>query len=269
MAVDFTGSTQGLYRTTSLPSDTNFSACMWWYQTGDGGSDTYYNTIFSLEDSTTTDYRRLYYNQTNDRLGLEWDGSEYQSIISPVTNGAWHFIAVTCAGLTTGDIDSYGVELPDATFSTASNSLAADTFTEAYMRVGIASSTNWMNGRVAALKVWDDVLTEAELYNERWTYRPQITTNLHGWWPFYEDTKDYSGNGKDFTEAGTIAYNLGPPIAWGGSPYIINQPAGLQDYELAAAGGSFDLTGTGVDFVMWYPHVGVAPWSSIWRPGRL
>lgn len=71
-----------------------------------------------------------------------------------------------------------------------------------------------MNGRLAAVKLWDAALTTAEVQNELAQFAPVRTTNLLRYHPFHvAETTDYSGNGNTLTAGATpAATEDDPPI---------------------------------------------------------
>lgn len=88
----------------------------------------------------------------------------------------------------------------------------------------------------AALKIWDAALTLDEIEKERWQYLPNRLLNLHLFSPFINtggtSFLDISGNGRNWTEAGTVTDADGPPIPWKMGRHRILIPAA------AAAAGS-------------------------------
>lgn len=70
-------------------------------------------------------------------------------------------------------------------------------------------------GRIAAVKLWDSALTDAEVEAELSRYVPWRTTNLLHFHPFVQaETTDYSGGGNSLTGGVGAATEDGPPIPW-------------------------------------------------------
>ena len=71
---------------------------------------------------------------------------------------------------------------------------------------------------MAAFKVWQAVLTTAEMTAEMRCYIPQRVANLFEFHAFTgtgnDATLDLSGNGRTLTANGTPAITTGPPIPW-------------------------------------------------------
>jgi hypothetical protein len=74
------------------------------------------------------------------------------------------------------------------------------------------------DGRVMAIKAWTVALTAAQVAAELPTIRPQRLDNIWAWWPCFpgsgERIRDYSGNGRHFTEVGTLSDEDPPPVGW-------------------------------------------------------
>lgn len=81
---------------------------------------------------------------------------------------------------------------------------------------GTRFSADWFDGRLAAVKLYNAVLTDAECENELTQMTPVRTANLLHWHPFIvAETADYSGNAAALTAgAGATTTEEGPPIPW-------------------------------------------------------
>ncbi len=87
--------------------------------------------------------------------------------------------------------------------------------------IGADSFGGWLNGSVAAVKIWTVALTDAELQAEAATYAPVKTSGLWAAYSFENgpQTNDESGNGRTLTAVGTPTTDAsGPPISGGGPP---------------------------------------------------
>lgn len=82
-------------------------------------------------------------------------------------------------------------------------------------------SNDPFSGRIHAIKIWNTALTEAEIAQEVYTVAPRKLDSLWGWNPTRpgsgERAKDYSGNGRNWTEGGTLTDDDPPPISWAGA----------------------------------------------------
>lgn len=75
--------------------------------------------------------------------------------------------------------------------------------------IGTTDFAEFWNGRLANARLWDAVLTDNEVANERWRRTPGRRSNLRAWWPLLDSTTklvDYSGNGNNLTSPGAGAW---------------------------------------------------------------
>lgn len=109
-----------------------------------------------------------------------------------------------------------------------------------------AYTSEAMSGRLAAVKVFTANLSAAEIQQEMYFFMPVRTDNLTIWSPFVADEtvnfRDYSGNGNDWIENGTITAGAGPPITWrkGASRIFLPAAAAADISHVAALADSFD-----------------------------
>lgn len=207
LALDAAG--DWIQRTTSLPAANAFTVCGWGRPVAAIGDD---EVITILSNNTGSENHGYGY------LGGSWcifNAVDPFSVFSrPVPgSGEWFFWALRADG--SNIIGDYA-RLTDTTIETITETYR--TFTPAGLVVGAdftgGGSLNF-NGRLAAVKVWDAALSTAEIERERWTIRPQRMANLHIWSPLFLNSTDFSGNGRNWTEGGTLAWEDGPPISWG------------------------------------------------------
>jgi hypothetical protein len=82
---------------------------------------------------------------------------------------------------------------------------------------------------MAHVKCWTAALTDAEIADEMRRGAPRRFTNLWGWWPAFsgasEMVRDYSGNGRGWTAAGSVTDADGPPVTWGGRTWFMARAA--------------------------------------------
>jgi hypothetical protein len=158
----------------------------------------------------TTHY--LWTNSDGTTIRRECDSAA--TTLINVTVGNWYFIgctyfaAATDFGYYTASVGSVTTEV---TTSTAGG-VVADSHT---LRIGTTRTTNWLNGSVAAVKIWTAGLTKTEIDAERSTYSPVRTSNLWANYTFRNgpQTTDDSGNSRTLTAAGTLTTDTsGPPI---------------------------------------------------------
>lgn len=229
MAVRFDATTDVLQRTTGLPSRTALTACGWAVRRVDTG---FYSTLWTL------------YNAGGEAIGIstETNGDNLTAIshqaasasIITLTNDAWFFWALTAGASTlTGYAATIGNALSSQTLA------QPGAFTPSKMEIGCLLDGSYLfNGSLAAVKIWDAVLTAEELEKERHQYLPNRLLNLHLFSPLINtggtSFLDISGNGRNWTEGGAVTDEDGPPIPWkmGRHRILIPISAGVSDLSI-------------------------------------
>lgn len=240
------------YERTTTPTITSHTVCCWFYQVTDLGA--VYQTIAAIQDPGNNGYCGLFITPDQNLAGFTvGEGAETPTILA-VTTGNWYFCAWTNAGSGAGNAKFYAAALSDATLSVQSIA-GQPNFSSATVRLFASQvSSEEFDGRIASVKAWDRVLSQAELEIERWSYLPVFTASQHGYWPLWnasDGPKDYSGNGRDWTANGTLTDADGPPLPW--SPphddenaYVIAAAATGQPYAKRLAGVPFMGGGSGL-----------------------
>lgn len=208
MAVRFDATGDYLTRSTNLPAVSLFTIMGWVYISVD--KDTY-GAFWAYSAGLYGFY-----------CGVGGDGVTFvihPPAGSPETTGnaltvaKWYHIAQVVSGTGANQHNAYvnGVLALTGTSAVVSGSL---------IRLGnTAWGGDYLNGRLAAIKIYSAALTVGEISNEMGFYRPLRTTNLNSWLPMIHPTTasnvtDQSGNAYDFTGAGALTVEDGPPIAW-------------------------------------------------------
>lgn len=209
-------------RTTNLPNSAAFTAMGWfrvptlsgwmsWIQLSGGGS--FYQ--LGVEGSSGSNKFIL---GSNAAMG---DGPA-------LTNGTWYHAAVIVNGTTGTNAFGY---LNGVVNSANPDALS---FTASKLWIGNSTGGDPLNGNIAYVKIWDAVLTVAELLQEMQQGALIRTANINTFSPFLslsDDEKDFSGNGFDWTVTGTPTVENGPPIPW-------RQGRGRIIYPAAGGGGT-------------------------------
>lgn len=212
-----------LRRTASLPSAASFTACGWLrLQALSAGA----STFVSIAQSTT-------------QLGLQFSSAGVLVLTSAADvnfarsppAGQWFFWALKCSGTGANLAAGYFRKLREGYLTKALGTRSAITpDTLWFMNNASAEPTN---GRIAGIKVWDAVLTDAEILRESFQLAPVRRYRLHLW--AQENTgADLSGRSRTLTKTGTLTFEPGPPI-----PLFANQPVILD--HVATSG---NVTGT-------------------------
>jgi hypothetical protein len=131
------------------------------------------------------------------------------------STGDWFFWYVIVATGANG-IQAGWRRLDDASYVTAAVTTQTTTATGA-IRLGNDGFSQWADSRLGAFKLWSTSLALAEVEAERLSFAPQRTANLVQWSPMVDAAKancllDFSGNGNNFTESGTLTVEGGPPV---------------------------------------------------------
>jgi hypothetical protein len=169
------------------------------------GSDSTHYYQFGLKDDGVT---INWWNATNDYYG------------SVLTVGRWYHIAGTLSGTSGNNFLGYVNGVLDVTGVAAS-------ITGSELRVGspIGGGTDYLNGNAAAIKIYDRVLTAAEIAAEVPWILPYNWAGLNSCYPMLTGwdilrlgldaprgdlrlESDWSGNGRHWTVGGTVSHDL-------------------------------------------------------------
>jgi hypothetical protein len=210
-AVRFSSSAMKYTRTaTGLAS--NFTYTFWVKIAVDRNA----STPFIGQDNSGANY--YFISTPPDGTTLRRDVTSGGSISSGVsmTVGTWYYAATV--NDTGAGVDIFGWKVAGGSWTTANPAAGltvvgpadANTFYIAGDGFG-----GFLNGSIAAVKIWTAVLTDAELQAEAATYAPVRTSGLFANYQFRNgpQTTDDSGNGRTLTQGGTPVLDAaGPPI---------------------------------------------------------
>lgn len=214
MALRFDTSTDYIYRDSNLPGITSFTMMAWVYISVDRND---FSPILQYGDAnpgTPTEY--IVYTMGDGVTLASWNSSS-EITGSVLSVGTWYHLAITVAGTGANQFLTY---LNGAVNITNNGSASVTNERISFATNTGASGNEWLNGRIAACKIYAAVLTAAEIQQEMMFYTPQRTANLNTWLPCVDPTVannllDASGNGYNMTgAAGTRTVEDGPPIAW-------------------------------------------------------
>jgi len=195
-------------RTTGLPSITAFSMLGWArFAVAAAG----YKSLFAFGGTGTSDwwYLRSEWNTTT--INLKNSVGETTGSANPGAS-TWFHVALTVNGTGANAASVYVDGVQDFQMN-------GDT--------GVATGKIWVGAdpwgseaetMFAHVKIYNAVLTAAEIVQEMRSARPHRTANLNAWHPLWstnDDQVDFSGNGNTWTVAGTPTTVDGPPVAWG------------------------------------------------------
>lgn len=210
MAIRIDASGDYLRRTANLPSTSAFTATCWFYYVATRSAFAYF---LGVDDASSAYILLGFDNANNLEIAYSSGATENNFAAAPATS-AWHFMALRANGT---NVKGFHRTLA-GTWQTVTSSVTPS-FTPTGMYFGSDGFDEWVNCRLAGIKVWDAALTDAEIENEAETLMPQRFANLNLWTPGFpgsgERTRDYSGNGRNLTEGGTLTDEDAPPIAYG------------------------------------------------------
>jgi hypothetical protein len=169
-----------------------------------------------------------------------WTPSGFGATIATLVANTWFFWAVVANGSGAGAVTGYYAARGANTL--ASQSQTGANFTPDRMQLGNDQYSEFFNGRIERVCVWDAVLTPAQLLNQMKRTIPIQTTNINIWSPMVGTTAanaalDKSGNGRNWTATGTIDIENSAPVPWGAEPIIVHSGSGTQSYTATVDGG--------------------------------
>lgn len=215
MAVLFDATADMYSRTTGLPPITTFSILGWAFLAVDRNATTvlfYFGTTGGTGHAVRT---------ATDGTTLNLFNGSATTAGAALSLSTWYHLALTVAGTGASQCIAYlnGV----ANITGAGNaSVTAQT-----LRLGNDVTSQFLNGRLAAVKVYDVALGASDVQQEMTTFMPIRTANLNSWYPMIDSSTsgcgtDFSGQGRTLTVGGTLTIADGPPIAW--TPHLLLWP---------------------------------------------
>ena len=213
MAVRLDASGEGLSRTSSPPSTAGFTVCGWASLTTDRNN---YQILSSI-DNGSTQYAEIGTDSDGTTLYIFNHGAIGASL-GPLTLNTPFFWAQTVNGAGSGNHVGYGRAVGANTLTSTSQSGVAAITSQTFWvgRDGFDAGAYYFDGRIWNVKVWDRVLTAAELLVESFYSNVKFPASLHLHWrlPGSNNTTDSSGNGRNATVSGTLSTEDGPHGLW-------------------------------------------------------
>jgi hypothetical protein len=234
VSILFNAAGESITRSTSLPTYTNMSACGFARRTADGDS---YGSVFVVRDTTYSVGAGVYTRNTagGDNLVLyTTDVGDLTIMARPAVN-TWFFWGYTCAGTGASQTSGFGRLLSSAALSSNTGGDSA-VMTLSNMDMGsVSGSVDSFVGDLYCVKVWDAVLTSAEMLAESLSVFPKRLNNLHLYSRLESaDTaglRDLSSSGRNWTDVS------GGLSAGGDAPVRLMRKRGQQFRRSVAAGG--------------------------------
>lgn len=219
MAAVLVGSGNYFSRTTNLPTIDGFTFTGWWKNVTD--LNVVSQIVFELY-LDLNNYFEVRSSANGTSMNLAWRSNSTSITadslgLSAWTIGAWQYVAFT---VNADAINGYVAIATAAALSTFSATASGGStwFTPTNLRIGQDHSGNASDAVGFNYKLYQAVLTQAEIEAERWSMLPKRTANLVAWYPFLAGTRadDYSGLARTLTENGTITEGAAAPLGWGG-----------------------------------------------------
>lgn len=207
MGVRFDASGDSLSRTSGLPNMNSFTLMAWVRIVTDRND---YSGFFYINDGIGNHF--YLGTQANGTTLITYNTTADSSNGTNLSVGTWYHVAMVCDGTGAGNLRAYLDGVLDVTHASSGSSAAAT-----QLRAGNSAFSEFLNGRMAAIKTYSAVLTAAEIANEARQILPIRTANLTGFYPLFstaDDEIDFSGAGNNWTVNGTLATEDGPPIPW-------------------------------------------------------
>jgi hypothetical protein len=216
MAVRFDNATDGFQLSSSLLDyNSAYTIAGWVLMSVQSGSAEV--PICLALDGSNRDQIRT--NSAGTRWGVQANNAGAGANVtgaSTLSTGTWYHVALVRESTSSLLLYVDGVQETSNTQSVTGRS--AQTRTDLGSDRG---GSNW-DGRFYAFKAWSAALTAIEVQHEMRTIRPRRLGSLYAYWPILPGAttraRDYSGNGRNWTENGTLTDEAEPPIMWGSKP---------------------------------------------------
>jgi PKD repeat protein len=226
MAVRFTANTQDFRRTTGLINYNNPYTWMAWVYFYSGPGTSYVNCLVIDAGGSFTNSDELSINDVDPFNFIVVGNVNFSFTTSGGTTvpaiNTWYHVAMVRRSTTALDLYVNGLFEATATQDTSGRGAAA---TEMMVGQGYGGGINVNDARYFDLKIWDTNLSAEEVYLEYLSFAPRRFANIYNWCPTWpgngERARDYSGNGRNWTETGTLTDESPAPISWGGRPIFL------------------------------------------------
>jgi len=180
-------------------------------------------------------------------IGIQSNGTELAISTSAgsaatgdnMTVSTWHHVAYVRNG------SAHEIYLDGVSVGTLTASI---TQTPVVFLIGSNTSTAWVDARFKDVGIWTIAKDAAAIAAERNANgAPASTTSLWAYYPLTTDANDTSGNARHLTTAGTIGWEVNPPVIWLASVDVI----GVHDPAptVIASGGGGIIVEPAVDVV--------------------
>lgn len=224
MAVRFAAATDGLSRTSNVPSyDANYSFILLFYFGTRPGSGAYGNLVTISDGTNDADYYSVYGNSASDtriRSGTQSNGT-FGAETTTTTNlspATWYVLGVRRTANNSRQINIGTMSSLLATEGTNTVNVNGRTAASRLDLGAYYNNNDPFSGRIKAFRFWSIARTLAELQACQFGLRPVFYNSLNTWCPIFtgsgERGRDYSGNGYNLAEDGALTDEDDPPISY-------------------------------------------------------
>lgn len=207
MAVRFSAGTQ-IYTSTAGGITGNTATVTCWVYCSTDRND--YSGIWRLATSGDALAASLYFDA--DGTTITCFDANFSAVTGvSVTVGTWYRTALVMSGTTW---TLYWGAAGAATLSSSSSPSFQAISSPPRFGIG-GTAAEFLNGRVANVKLWEAALGTAEIEAALQQYAPHRSTNLRRFHPFLQaEQTDYSANNSTLSGGTGTTTEAGPPIPW-------------------------------------------------------
>lgn len=197
---------------TVFTSKTNWSACGWVKITTDRND---YSGVFAFEHGGHSDYYAEAITDSNGTTLVVYDNAAIQATFGSLTVNTWYFwgMKVGASGALTAYLGTEGLGSLTKVTGTVDT---GGTFDQTTIAATNFASTEYLIGNMAQVRAWNDLLSDAEFYNEKISATLVKTTNVLGWWELTSSANrlvdSYGSNTLGESGFGSFTTETGPTI---------------------------------------------------------
>lgn len=169
------------------------------------GASGQYSYSFRLQDNASVESIRLFISSS----GLSGGDLDTYVIDHTLLSGVWwHLAVVWDASESSAEFFVNGVSIGTDTGSQTSIFNSTSAFTIGKQ----AGASEYFDGAVEEVRIYDDLRTQAEILDNMLTEIDGSTTNLQGYWRFNATGDDETSNNNDLTNNNSATFSSGVPF---------------------------------------------------------
>jgi len=247
MALRFDSATDALESSSPPPTTSSYSWTAWIYLSVDRNA---FSNVLTIENAGATEFNEMITDADGTTLAVYDHAAGRRLTVGSLSTSTWYYVGLTVTGTT---LAVYFADISSNTITKTTGTIANIT-TPLKVIIGSTSGSEFWNGRISAVKMWDTTLSDAQIESERWFQQAKHVTGLRAEWAIMNDSTklvDWSGQGRSLTGpfGGGWADEDSAPLLWTGSvrkkhtPMVPINPSGTIDrvtpikHESVASGG--------------------------------